>query len=127
MPKISIFISGLTFLVGITIWALTRESAPLTPIERGEKLLSESGCRSCHLEDSSFRAPRLEGLVGKERSFTDGSRKIADAAYIIESIKFPKRLLVEGYQGNMPSYKDTFDQKSLEDIVLFLSQPRTHP
>lgn len=104
------------------IWFLgEREpSKPLTPMQRGRQLVEGGSCRSCHQLGSGYRAPRLEGLLGRERRLKNGTKIIADTAYLMESLVDPKAKLVEGYTPNMPSFKSAYSQEDLAAIVLYL-------
>ena len=110
-------------VVGLAvIWLLGdgEPEKPLTPMERGRQLVEGGSCRSCHQMGSGFRAPRLEGLMGRERPLQNGTKIIADKIYLMESLIDPKAKLVQGYTGTMPSFKSAYSQKDLESIVLYL-------
>ena len=117
---------GLFLLVsGVFSVFLLREQKPekpLTPLQLGRKLVEGGSCRGCHQLGSGYRAPRLEGLLGKERKFIDGSKLLADEAYLLESLLKPRERIVYGYSGTMPSFAGVYSEKEREAIVLYLAQ-----
>lgn len=55
-------------------------------------------CKACHsIDGSKGVGPTWRGLFGKERPLADGSKVIADEAYLLQSIKNPASQVVEGY------------------------------
>jgi cytochrome c oxidase subunit II len=85
--------------------------ADLTPEERGEKWAGDFGCDACHSFDGTTRlGPTWLGLYGSERIFSDGTSRVADEAYLRESILEPDALIVLGFPpGIMPgTYGEQF-------------------
>jgi cytochrome c oxidase subunit 2 len=93
-----------------------REHAEGSAALEGRKLFLKLQCISCHRTDSQARAPLLENLFGRRVALKNGSMVDADAAYIRESILFPARQVVEGWEPIMP----TFQGQVAEDEVLQL-------
>ena len=92
--------------------------APLT--ESGEQLFTQLGCSSCHAADSNVEAPSLEGLFGQPVVLEDGSTVTADETYIRESILFPMRKIVAGYEPIMPSYEERISEGQLLELVSYI-------
>lgn len=88
-----------------------------TSENRGQAVMVDHDCLACHQAGSSFRAPILQGLVGKQRQFVDGTNVIADTNYIRESILEPRAKVVVGYQNIMPSYKEKLTPAEIEAII----------
>jgi cytochrome c oxidase subunit 2 len=82
----------------------------------GRKLFLKLQCISCHRSDSAAKAPLLEKLYGRRVALRGGSATVADAAYIRDSILFPTKQVVEGFEPIMP----TFQGQITEDEVLLL-------
>ena len=61
--------------------------------------------------------PTWKNLYGANREFTDGTSQIADEAYLSESIIYPQRKIVVGYQPVMPSYDGLLSDKEIEAII----------
>ena len=96
------------------------EGAALEP-ERIERALSEYGCTACHtFHGERLVGPPLAALQGRPRRFTDGSERIADAEYIVDSLYAPERQVVEGYPNAMPSYEGVIDEALAERIAAYL-------
>ena len=101
-------------------WLTSRSYEALSPVEKGREIVENGPCRACHSRDSSFRAPYLEGLWNKTRTFKDHSQAVADDAYLEESITAPAKRIVEGYGKTMPSYKSSYSKQELRGIVEYL-------
>ncbi len=105
---------------GYYLWSTAEQAekmANASPAERGWILIANSGCESCHQAGSGFRAPELKNLMGREITLQDGTKIIADEAYIRESIVEPKAKVSGGYQAVMPSYRDKFTEDELAAII----------
>jgi cytochrome c oxidase subunit II len=91
------------------------------PVERGRRLY-EAQCAICHTTDGrSLTGPTFKGLWGSERRFTDGTSRIADEAYIRESIIEPGAEIVEGYPNQMVPFtwgEDT--DLAIDSIIAFI-------
>jgi cytochrome c oxidase subunit 2 len=87
----------------------------------GEDLYAANGCRACHSTEAGVDAPAPSwaGLFGSERSFTDGSTKVADENYIAQSIREPQVLKVDGYGAvNMPPFR--LSDRQVDAIIAFM-------
>jgi len=71
----------------------------------GRKLFLKLQCVTCHSANARARAPVLEGLYMQRVRLTDNSTAVADDSYIRESILFPKKKVVQGYEPIMPTFK----------------------
>ena len=82
-------------------------------IERGKQLAQTNGCLGCHTTDGRPSVgPTWKGLYGSERELQDGTKVIADEAYLKESITDPNAKVVKGFSPSMPPYS----QLSEEDL-----------
>jgi cytochrome c oxidase subunit 2 len=74
-----------------------------TPVQRGQALALSLGCAACHSVDGRPGAgPGWKGLYGRTETLSDGSRVIADAAYLERSIREPQAQVVQGFAPIMP-------------------------
>ncbi|HEX4613060.1 MAG TPA: cytochrome c oxidase subunit II [Urbifossiella sp.] len=96
--------------------AWLRDHAEGSAALEGRKLFLKLQCASCHRADAEARAPVLEGLYGRRVALKGGGAAAADHAYLRESILFPARQVVEGWEPIMP----TFQGQVTEDEVLLL-------
>lgn len=92
-------------------------------IEAGKELATRYGCIACHSTDGKLEGhsgPSWKGLHGSQRTFTDGSTRTADDAYLIESLLEPNKVIVKGYALGMGSYSGVLSDSEIQSIVLFI-------
>ncbi|MBC7785001.1 MAG: cytochrome c oxidase subunit II [Burkholderiales bacterium] len=76
---------------------------PTTKI--GQKLSNNNGCFSCHTVDGGKGiGPTWKDMFGKQGTFADGTAYTADENYIRESIEYPNKHVVAGFNPAMPTY-----------------------
>lgn len=89
--------------------------------ERGRTLVEQVGCVACHSPDGSKGAgPTWDGLAGSTVRLDDGTERVADAAYLRESILDPKAAVVDGYAPVMP--RTDLPDEDVDAIVAYLQQ-----
>lgn len=91
--------------------------------EQGKELYQQLGCMGCHTTDGKtdgMLGPTLKGLFGSEQHFEDGSSAIADEDYIRESLLEPEAKIVEGYEGEMPSFLGILSDREVESMILYI-------
>jgi cytochrome c oxidase subunit 2 len=86
----------------------------------GERLFSQNGCASCHLEDGSGIGPSLVGIFGEEAELEGGDTVVVDEAYIRESILNPQAKVVAGYEPVMSSYDGILSEGSVLQIIAYI-------
>jgi cytochrome c oxidase subunit 2 len=86
----------------------------------GAAVFAAQTCDRCHLEDSEARAPRLNGLFGRERAFVDGTTAEADDNYLRESILNPRERVVDGYNPIMPTYQGRVTEQELFELIAYI-------
>lgn len=92
---------------------------------RGETLFGKHKCQSCHpIDGSNQLAPPIRGLYGSERELKNGSMVIADEGYIKESIQYPGAKVVQGFNDNMPSFRDLMSDQELQEITDYIKALR---
>ena len=94
--------------------------ASASPAERGWMAIEDHGCTSCHQGSSSFRAPTLQKLIGREIPLIDGTKLVADDVYVRESILSPKAKVSMGYAATMPSYEGVVTESEIADMIAAL-------
>ena len=62
----------------------------------------------------------LEGLYGREVQLRDGKTVLANPGYFRESILYPDRKIVAGYQSIMPSFEGQVTEEELLQLISFL-------
>lgn len=89
-------------------------------MSRGEELYTELGCISCHAKDGAQIGPPLEGLFGKKRMLTTGEVIVANDDYIRESILYPNKKIVAGYEPLMPTFLGRVSEEDLLDLIAYI-------
>jgi len=94
--------------------------AVLGDAKAGKMLASQ--CLACHTIDGSQAVgPTWKGLYGSEVELEDGSTVVADAAYLMESIKDPNAKIVKGFPaGAMPPYGSILSDENIADLVAYI-------
>lgn len=90
--------------------------------ERGAKLFQDLRCATCHGGGLAALGPNMKGVYGSTVQLEGGQTVTADDAYIRESIMFPTKRVVKGYQPLMPTYQG---QVSEEDVLAITSYIKT--
>ncbi len=101
--------------------------APGAPLAlRGQGAFFRLGCNGCHLPTSAVRAPRLDGIWGREVRLQDDRVVVADEAYLRQAILHPNAQLTAGYPAPslMPSYAGQLAEGELEELIAFIRQLR---
>jgi cytochrome c oxidase subunit 2 len=98
--------------------------AAQTPVGRGQQLVTQNGCTSCHSIDGSSTgiAPTWKGLYQSQVKLSIGATVTADEAYLTESILSPSAKIVAGFQDNiMPkTFGTNLTQAQISDILAYI-------
>ena len=81
-------------------------------------------CDACHSVDGTkegHSGPTWTGLYGSQRRFIKGAPRVADDAYLLESMLEPGKTVVEGYALGMGSYAGVLSDTELKSIVLYIA------
>ncbi len=104
-------------------WAAAQPESDDLPRE-GERLFVSLGCSGCHAASSHVHAPSLVGLYGRVVQLSDGHTRVADEAYLRDSILLPKQDIAVGYDPIMPSYSGVVDDDEIQRLVAYLMSLR---
>lgn len=89
--------------------------------KRGLALAKDSGCQACHTANGkNSTGPTWKDLAGSKVQLDGGETIVADDAYMARSITDPKREVVAGYGGIMPS--NDLDEAQVADLVAYLNE-----
>ena len=88
--------------------------------QSGERLFQRLGCVTCHVANGTGRGPSLEGLYGKPVLFEDGTKAVADDAYIRESILSPAAKVVKGYKPVMPTFQGQVTEEQILQLDAYI-------
>jgi cytochrome c oxidase subunit 2 len=94
---------------------------------QGEKLFQDLACATCHRSDGQGRGPNLEGLFGSQVQLTDGTKVLADEAYVRESILSPTAKVVSGFQPVMPTFQGLISEEQLIALVEYVKSLKGRP
>jgi cytochrome c oxidase subunit 2 len=96
-----------------------------SPAFEGSKLFLKLQCIRCHSATPTGKAPVLEGLYGSRVPLRGGGAEIADDQYIMESIRKPKRKVVDGWEPIMPAYDEgQVTAEELNQLVAYVRSLR---
>lgn len=97
------------------------ESAPSA--EKGREIFQKMACAGCHSEGTRTKGmygPPFQNLYKSERTFDDGSKVIADEAYLRESILTPSKRIIKGYNEEMPSFVGVLSDNDIASVIMFI-------
>ncbi len=100
--------------------AWLRDHAEGSPALAGRKLFLKYQCVSCHSADPKARAPVLEALYGRRVALRGGGSVVADASYIRESILFPGKKVVEGWESIMPTFQNQINEEEIIQLIAYI-------
>lgn len=93
--------------------ALAQSSGP------GAEHVKTYGCVACHTSDGTPGVgPTFKGLLGKTGELADGTRQVADEAYLSESVRNPNAKIVKGFAPSMPQLP--VSEQHLAEIIEYL-------
>jgi cytochrome c oxidase subunit 2 len=91
-----------------------------TQVATGIELFQKYSCHTCHRDNSSARAPILNGLFGTTVRFVDGEALEVDTNYLRESILDPRARVVDGYQPVMPTFQGQMTEEEVMELVQYI-------
>ncbi|HET9995319.1 MAG TPA: cytochrome c oxidase subunit II [Candidatus Acidoferrum sp.] len=108
-------------------WLAGTSGGEANPVVAGEKLFTEKACITCHVPNGTGRAPSLNGLYGAEVLLADGSKVVADDAYLRESLLQPNAKIVAGYQPVMPTFQGQLTEEQILALTLYIKSLQSQP
>ena len=95
------------------------DSSADTPEGRGEQLVDDNGCVSCHgVGGVGGVGPAWTGLYGSQRNLESGKTVVADGPYLERSITDPGAERVQGYTVDMP--ENDLSASEVSDVVAYI-------
>ncbi len=95
--------------------------------EVGELLYSRMGCKACHtINGARLVGPSFKGVYGHEAKLRDGTTVAVDDDYIRESILYPNKKVVEGYEPVMTPFLGKLNDKEIGAITEWLKTLSDH-
>jgi cytochrome c oxidase subunit II len=96
-----------------------------SPVAAGAKLFQDLFCVTCHTAGPTAKGPALTNVFGHEVELTNGSKVIADEAYLRESIVFPQAKVVAGFQPVMPPFQGMVTEEQLLQLIAYIKSLST--
>ena len=92
------------------------------PLPELGKLVHETrGCATCHsLDGTRGQGPSWKGMFGQTHTMTDGAKFTVDDNYIRTSILEPQKMIVQGYDGIMPTYQGLLRPREIDGVVAYI-------
>jgi cytochrome c oxidase subunit 2 len=100
-------------------WLKTGEQTE-SIVRAGEHLFHDRGCSGCHVLNSQFHAPLLQGLYRKPVPLADGTVVTADDQYLRDSILQPGKQISAGYDNIMPSFSGHLTEEEIMELIAYV-------
>ncbi len=101
------------------------EERAMPPAQLGKVLYESRGCVTCHsLDGSRGQGPSWKGIYGDEHKMTDGRAMKVDENYIRTSILQPQAMIVQGYEGIMPTYQGLLRDREITALIAFIKEQK---
>jgi mono/diheme cytochrome c family protein len=97
--------------------------ASASSAENGAQIYQRAGCIACHSIDgvtAGKTGPTFKGLYGSQVKLANKPARLADDAYLIQSILEPATDIVQGYEPGMPSFKGVLSDADVRSMVLYI-------
>jgi cytochrome c oxidase subunit 2 len=100
---------------------LEQQNQDLPPVELGAKLFQQYSCNACHsTTGATLVGPPLNGIMGRQVTFTDGASLTVDEDYIRESIVNPGVRVVEGFNPVMPPTFGSMSARQIDGLIAYI-------
>jgi cytochrome c oxidase subunit 2 len=101
------------------------EKADNSMANKGRKLFQKLQCVACHTGDARAKGPLLENIYLKPIPIQGRTKPVvADDAYLRESILYPDRKVVVGFQPIMPSFESEINEEEVLQLLAYLRSLR---
>ena len=111
----------LILIVGCQSNEISHQLTPGSPALKGMHVFTRMACNACHSVDGSLKlGPTMKNQYGKEIRHTDGTIKVIDEEYIIESLVDPLKHIAEGFTPIMPSYKPVLSDEDTKNLIAYI-------
>jgi cytochrome c oxidase subunit II len=124
LPRLDI--GGPSYTEPALISEASAESLSLAAM--GERVAAMKGCMRCHTADGTPHiGPTWLGLYRSEIALRGGERRLADEAYLTESMMDPMARLRLGFQPVMPPYQGLLSAAETGALVEYIRYLSTRP
>jgi mono/diheme cytochrome c family protein len=103
--------------------ASTTTTASASSAAEGTQIFQRFGCVACHSVDGTQAGktgPTLKGVYGSRVSLTGKPARVADEAYLLQSILEPGADIVQGFEPGMPSFRGVLSEAQVRSLVMYI-------
>ncbi|HEX7981155.1 MAG TPA: c-type cytochrome, partial [Gemmatimonadaceae bacterium] len=89
----------------------------------GAQIFQRMGCVACHSVDGTQAGktgPTLKGVYGSSVQLTGKPARVADEAYLLQSILEPGADIVKGFEPGMPSFRGVLSEAQVRSLVMYI-------
>jgi len=89
----------------------------------GAQIFQRVGCVACHSVDGTQAGktgPTLKGVYGSPVQLTGKPARVADEAYLLQSILEPGADIVKGFEPGMPSFRGVLSEAQVKSLVMYI-------
>lgn len=95
-------------------------------VHEGQRVSAQLGCFKCHTVDGEpHLGPTWLDLYGRVTKFQDGTERVADEAYLTESMMDPSAHIVAGFANMMPTYRGRLQGPEAAALVEYIKSLRS--
>jgi len=101
----------------------TRTAAAASSAALGAQVYARAGCIGCHSIDGTTAGktgPTFKGLYGSQRRIVGKPARLADDAYLMQSILEPASEIVQGFEPGMPSFRGVLSEAEVRSVVMYI-------
>ena len=99
---------------------LNESTSGMSLAQNGERLFASLSCNACHSGVAGARGPSLADLYGSKVTFTDGTTRTVDDAYLRQHILNPSEQVPQGYAPIMPTFQGQISEDGVISLVEFI-------
>ena len=103
--------------------ASTTATASASSAAEGTQIFQRFGCVACHSVDGTQAGktgPTLKGVYGSPVQLTGKPARVADEAYLLQSILEPGADIVKGFEPGMPSFRGVLSEAQVKSLVMYI-------
>lgn len=101
------------------------EERAMPAAELGKLLYTNVGCATCHsLDGTRGQGPSWKGIFGQEHAMSDGRKMLVDENYVRTSILQPQAMVVQGFEGIMPTYQGLLRDYQIKALIEFIKSQK---
>jgi len=110
-------------LIGNVPASHTATTAAASSAAEGAQIFQRVGCVACHSVDGTQAGktgPTLKGVYGSTVQLTGKPARVADEAYVLQSILEPGSDIVKGFEPGMPSFRGVLSDAQVKSLVMYI-------